>query len=134
MIFKKLLKLLKYTKCTFLNSCSEQQMVQIQSLQHSMVPHQSQTLYIQQPQTPGRIQTIAQQAPPPLPPAAYKTAVKRPRSPSPPPQVPVSMYHQGYTAYKPPSVAAGSYQGSPQSKFIFLEVTKRVCYLCECIL
>ncbi|XP_050295018.1 G protein pathway suppressor 2 isoform X2 [Anthonomus grandis grandis] len=91
---------------------NEQQMVQLQSLQQGMVPHQPQTLYIQQPQNPGRIQTIGQQAPPSLPPAAYKTAVKRQRSPSPPIQVPV--YHQGYQSYKPPSVPAGSYQGSPQ--------------------
>ncbi|ERL83692.1 hypothetical protein D910_05494 [Dendroctonus ponderosae] len=57
---------------------NEQHMVQIQSLQQ-MVPQMPQTLYIQQP--PGRIQTIAQQVVPPMQPAIYKTAVKRPRSP-----------------------------------------------------
>ncbi|KAH0999050.1 hypothetical protein HUJ05_006813 [Dendroctonus ponderosae] len=76
-----------------------------------MVPQMPQTLYIQQP--PGRIQTIAQQVVPPMQPAIYKTAVKRPRSPSPPPQAPVSMYHPVYSSYKPPTVAvASSYQGS----------------------
>ncbi|ENN83083.1 ensconsin-like isoform X2 [Dendroctonus ponderosae] len=89
---------------------NEQHMVQIQSLQQ-MVPQMPQTLYIQQP--PGRIQTIAQQVVPPMQPAIYKTAVKRPRSPSPPPQAPVSMYHPVYSSYKPPTVAvASSYQGS----------------------
>lgn len=83
-------------------------MVQIQSLQQQgLVPHQPQTLYIQQPPT-RRFQTVA---------AAYKTGVKRPISPSPPPQVPVSLYHQGYTTYKPPTVAGASYQNSPQSEF-----------------
>ncbi|XP_060522956.1 G protein pathway suppressor 2 isoform X2 [Cylas formicarius] len=67
-----------------------------------------QTLYIQQLQ-----QTMSQQPPAPQqPPVAYKTALKRPRSPSPQPQVPVSLYHQGYATYKPPTVP--SYQGSPQ--------------------
>lgn len=93
---------------------SNDQMIQIQSLSQGMVPHQQQTLYIQQPQTPGRIQTISQQPPPQQPPTAYKTAVKRPRSPSPPPQVPVTMYHQGYTTYKPPAMGSNTYQGSPQ--------------------
>ncbi|KAL1512734.1 hypothetical protein ABEB36_002274 [Hypothenemus hampei] len=94
---------------------SEQQVVQIQSLQQQgIVPHQAQTLYIQQPPPPSRIQTLAQQVAPPLPQAIYKTAVKRPRSPSPPPQVPVSLYPQGYTTYKSPSVVSSSYQGTPQ--------------------
>jgi len=93
---------------------SNDQMIQIQSLSQGMVPHQQQALYIQQPQTPGRIQTISQQPLQQQPPTTYKTAVKRPRSPSPPPQVPVTMYHQGYTAYKPPTMGTSSYQGSPQ--------------------
>ncbi|XP_066257119.1 G protein pathway suppressor 2 isoform X1 [Euwallacea similis] len=92
---------------------SEQQMVQFQQLQQSMMPHQTQALYIQQP-PPGRPQTIAQPVPAPLPPAIYKTAVKRPRSPSPPAQVPISLYHQGYNTYKPPAVAGASYQGTAQ--------------------
>ncbi|XP_049817164.1 G protein pathway suppressor 2 [Aethina tumida] len=43
----------------------------------------------------------------------YKTTVKRPRSPSPQPAVPVSMYHQGY-AYKPAQQQQMGYQTSPQ--------------------
>lgn len=93
---------------------SNDQMIQIQSLSQGMVPHQQQTLYIQQPQAQGRIQTVSQQPPPQQPQTAYKTAVKRPRSPSPPPQVPVTMYHQGYTTYKPPTMGTNTYQGSPQ--------------------
>ncbi|RZC42004.1 G protein pathway suppressor 2, partial [Asbolus verrucosus] len=41
--------------------------------------------------------------------SSFKSAVKRPHSPSPQPSVPVSSYHQGY-GYKPATVASGSYQ------------------------
>ncbi|CAH0550504.1 unnamed protein product [Brassicogethes aeneus] len=51
----------------------------------------------------------------PIPPQqpTFKATVKRPRSPSPQPAVPVSMYHQGY-GYKPPAVNTANYQTSPQ--------------------
>ncbi|XP_045476264.1 G protein pathway suppressor 2 isoform X2 [Harmonia axyridis] len=43
----------------------------------------------------------------------FKPCTKRPRSPSPPPSIPVSLYHQGYSSYKP-SVGSTPYQSSPQ--------------------
>ncbi|XP_076268491.1 uncharacterized protein LOC143201366 isoform X2 [Rhynchophorus ferrugineus] len=90
------------------------QMLPFATLMAGYVPQKQQALYIQQSQPPGRIQTISQQQPPPPQAAApYKTTIKRPRSPSPPAQVPVSLYHQGYT-YKNPAVGSSSYQGSPQ--------------------
>ncbi|KRT85811.1 hypothetical protein AMK59_2724 [Oryctes borbonicus] len=48
----------------------------------------------------------------PVPQQAFKPAVKRPRSPSPPQSVPVSIYHQAYN-YKGP-VANATYHSSPQ--------------------
>lgn len=53
-------------------------------------------------------------APVPQPQAQFKPTVKRPRSPSPQPAVPVS-YHQGY-GYKPTNVGTPTYQNSPQSR------------------
>lgn len=53
----------------------------------------------------------------PVAPQGFKTSNKRTRSPSPPPAVPVSLYHQGY-AYKPQAVPNTSYQPPPpQSKY-----------------
>ncbi|XP_008200170.1 G protein pathway suppressor 2 isoform X2 [Tribolium castaneum] len=71
----------------------------IQALPTGLVHHQP--LYIS-PSVPRN--AVPQQQ-------TFKTAVKRPRSPSPQP-APVSSYHQGY-GYKP-SVAVSSYQNSPQ--------------------
>ncbi|CAH1169874.1 unnamed protein product [Phaedon cochleariae] len=99
---------------------NSENMIALQSLPPSTMIHQQ--LYIQQQpqqQQPQQQQQQPQQQPPPQaarcapmgqgpPQQAFKPA-KRPRSPSPPPQVPVSMYH-GY-GYKP---APAGYQGSPQ--------------------
>lgn len=49
----------------------------------------------------------------------FKPCTKRPRSPSPPPSIPVSLYHQGYSSYKP-SVGSTPYQSSPQSKWCLM--------------
>ncbi|KAK9869338.1 hypothetical protein WA026_003093 [Henosepilachna vigintioctopunctata] len=43
----------------------------------------------------------------------FKTCIKRPRSPSPQPPIPVSLYHQNY-GYKPANVGTTAYQSSPQ--------------------
>ncbi|KAH0812138.1 hypothetical protein GEV33_010653 [Tenebrio molitor] len=74
----------------------------IQTLQTGLVHQQ---LYISQ-NVPRNASVPQQQG-------TFKTAVKRPRSPSPQPAVPVSSYHQGY-GYKPQPVGTGSYQNSPQ--------------------
>lgn len=47
---------------------------------------------------------------------SFKATTKRPRSPSPPPTVPVSLYHQGYGYKQPQTFPNTSYQSSPQSK------------------
>lgn len=70
--------------------------------------------------------TVARNAAVPQQQGAFKSAVKRPRSPSPQPAVSVSSYHQGY-AYKPTAVGTGSYQNSPQSKNQFFILV--VCFL-----
>lgn len=57
------------------------------------------------PQTVPRTQPVA--------PQGFKTSNKRTRSPSPPPAIPVSLYHQGY-AYKPQQVQNPSYQQQQQ--------------------
>lgn len=49
----------------------------------------------------------------PVAPQGFKPTNKRARSPSPPPSVPVSMYHQGY-AYKPQTIPNTSYQAPTQ--------------------
>ncbi|XP_030755335.1 G protein pathway suppressor 2 isoform X2 [Sitophilus oryzae] len=104
--------------------------VPIRTMPQGVVPHQQppqqpppppqqqqqpqQALYVHPSQAPGRIQTIAELLPQPQPATVYnKAALKRPRSPSPPLQAPVSMY-QGYTTYKSPAVGTSSYQASPQ--------------------
>lgn len=78
--------------------------ITIQALPTGLVHQQ---LYLPQP-TPATRST-------PVPQQTFKTTIKRPRSPSPQPAVPVSLYHQGY-GYKPPTVVNASYQTSPQSK------------------
>lgn len=76
-------------------------MLTIQALPSSgLIPQQ---LFI--PQSVPRVPAVAQQA--------FKT-IKRPRSPSPQPAPPTTIYHQ--YAYKPPNVANASYQSSPQSE------------------
>lgn len=65
-----------------------------------------QQLYLP-PQSVPRAAPVVQQS--------FKATTKRPRSPSPPPTVPVSLNHSGY-GYKPPAVV-NTYQTSPQSKF-----------------
>ncbi|XP_023030511.1 uncharacterized protein isoform X2 [Leptinotarsa decemlineata] len=91
------------------------EMIALQALPPNMVHQQ---LYIQQqhqqphqqqPQSSRLAPMPQQQAP--MQQSAFKTT-KRTRTPSPPPQVPVSMYH-GY-GYKPPTVVTSTYQGSPQ--------------------
>ncbi|KAG5870984.1 hypothetical protein JTB14_013455 [Gonioctena quinquepunctata] len=90
---------------------NNENMIALQSLPPNMVHQQ---LYIQQqhPQQPqqSRLAPMGQQQVQ-MQQSAFKTT-KRGRSPSPPPQVPVSLYH-GY-GYKPPTVGTSSYQGSPQ--------------------
>lgn len=51
----------------------------------------------------------------------FKTTTKRPRSPSPLPTVPVSIYHQGYGYKQPPTLANPNYQPSSQSKFSLIK-------------
>lgn len=80
-------------------------MMPVQALPTSLVHQQ---LYLPQPSVAARSTPIPQQA--------FKTAPKRPRSPSPQPAVPVSLYHQGY-GYKPTTVVNTSYQTSPQSEY-----------------
>lgn len=62
----------------------------------------------------------------PVPQQAFKAAVKRSRSPSPPQTVPVSIYHQGYN-YKGP-VANTTYHSSPQSEFFTLFYVILSCF------
>lgn len=56
-------------------------------------------------------QSMPRTGPVSQPQTGFKGTIKRPRSPSPPPAVPVSLYHQGY-GYKPTPVTA--YQTSQQ--------------------
>lgn len=81
--------------------CSD--IITIQALPSSVVHQQ---LYL--PQSVPRAAPVVQN---------FKPVSKRPRSPSPQPTVPVSLYHQGY-GYKPPTVVSASYQTSPQSEFL----------------
>lgn len=87
-------------------------MLTLQSIPQGLV-HQQQ-VYIQPP-------SVSRPAPMPQQQSqqGFKPCTKRPRSPSPPPTIPVSLYHQGYGNYKP-SVASAPYQSSPQSKLLFI--------------
>lgn len=64
----------------------------------------------------------------PIAPQGFKPTNKRTRSPSPPPSVPVSMYHQGY-AYKPQTIPNTSYQQPPQQQSKYLTILLFVSYV-----
>lgn len=116
--------LLSFSEIILLDSSMPSNMVhqQLYIPQQQQLPPQ-QRPSPQQPQQPppqqqtSRLAPVSSQA---SQQTAFKSATpKRPRSPSPPSQVPVSLYHgYGYkTAPQAPPVATSQYQGSPQSEF-----------------